>query len=66
MNDYEFVRMFMEKQGIHLEPTRAQFMTGPTGLFNLLLALKSEIFKKDVSGYIPPDDLDFRGEGGKS
>jgi len=64
MNDSEFARMLMEKQGIHLESSRAQFMTGPTGLFNLLLALRSEIFKKDVSGYIPTDDLDFRERGG--
>ena len=65
MNDSEFVSMLMEKQGIHLELSRAQFMTGSTGLFSLLLAFRAEIFKKDVSGYIPTDDLDFRKGGGE-
>jgi hypothetical protein len=56
----------MEKQGIHLEASRAEFMTGPNGLVNLLMAIRSELFKKDVSGYTPNDDLDFRRGGGES
>jgi hypothetical protein len=66
MDDSEFVRMLMEKQGIHLEASRAEFMTGPNGLVNLLMAIRSELFKKDVSGYTPNDDLDFRRGGGES
>ena len=65
MNDTEFVRLWMEKQGIPLQASRAESLAGPTGFLNLLLALRSEIFKKDVSGYIPPDDLSFRGRGEK-
>ena len=65
MNNGEMVRMLMETHGIHLEPNRAEFMTGPNGLFNLLVAIRAELFKRDVSGYAPNDDLDFRGGGGK-
>jgi hypothetical protein len=63
MNNGDFVRMLMEKHGIHLEPSRAEFMTGPTGLFNLLVAIRTEIFKRDVSGFTPNDDLDFSRGG---
>ncbi len=66
MNESDFVRIWMEKQGIPLQTTRAELLVGPTGILNLLLALRSEIFKKDVSGYTPSDDLTFSRGGEKS
>ena len=63
MSDSEFVRQAMEKQGIHLAQERAEAMTGPGGLFGLLLAIRSELFNRDVHAYIPNADLYFGGEG---
>jgi hypothetical protein len=60
MDDHKFVKILMEKQGILLDTNRAQFMTGPNGLVSLLSTIRSEIFKKDVSGFTPNDYLDFR------
>lgn len=60
MNHIEFVMMTLEKQGIPLELRRAEFMTGPDGQFNLLLAIRSDLFNRNASGYTPTDDLDFR------
>ncbi|MGD0276202.1 MAG: hypothetical protein ABSB79_09135 [Syntrophales bacterium] len=48
MNHIEFVNMTLEKQGIPLDPHRAEFMTGPDGQFNLLLAIQSDLFNRNV------------------
>ncbi len=60
MNDIDLIRMWMERQGLPMEADRAEFMTRPEGRYPLLLALRTEILKRDVSGFTPPHDLDFR------
>lgn len=60
MNQIEFVMMTLEKQGIPLELRRAEFMTGPEGQYNLLLAIRQDLFNRDVVGYAPNNDFDFR------
>jgi hypothetical protein len=60
MDDIDFVTKWMEKQGLSFGAERAGFMMRPEGRYQLLLALRREIFKKDVSGYTPAPDLNFR------
>ncbi len=60
MQDVDFIKMWMERQGIPLGTERAEFMMRPEGRFSMFMALREEIMKRDVTGYIPAQDLDFR------
>jgi hypothetical protein len=60
MNHIEFIMMTLEKQGIPLELHRAEVMTGPDGHYNLLLAIRQDLFNRSISTQTPNVDLDFR------
>lgn len=55
-----------ELQGLKLDPARAEIMTEPGGVWDMVQLIRSILFQADVDGFRPQDDLRFDIEEIKS
>lgn len=51
-----------ELQGLNIDPARAELMTEPGGVWDMVQLIRSLLFQVDVTGARPQDDLRFEIE----
>jgi hypothetical protein len=59
MEKKEFLMMLAEQYGIKIDPGRAERMAQAGGPLDLVLYIRSLLFRIDVSGYRPEDTPSF-------
>ena len=62
MSDSEFVMQMARVQGVSLLPDWVEAFVAPGGLYDLLGAIRGDIFARNVAGWVPRPDFDFRQE----
>ena len=59
MDNKELLIKLGEIQGLKIDPDRAELMTNPNGSWDMIQLIRSILFKADVIGARPQDDLRF-------
>ncbi len=59
MEKKEFLIRLGELHGLKIDPNRAERLIEPGGPWDIVQILKTILFRTDVSGYRPLDDLNF-------
>ena len=59
MEKKEYLIMLADLHGLKIDPDRAEGLTKPGGAWDIVQILRSVLFRTEVTGYRPGDDLKF-------
>jgi hypothetical protein len=66
MDMKEFFTTLAERQGITIEPERAEEMAGSGGVVDMISGMRERLFSLDVSGHRPLEAPEFEWEEDES